>query len=242
MNTHLRVAGASALQLLKFRFRRADPDAKPTFFFHIPKCAGSTLWEVIWNIYGTRHVFLAKSRKQHARLAAMPMERRRSYSGIGGHGTLLFFREMLGDMERYHKIVTLRDPIERVISEYNYIRTRPQHPLHKVVAARDFEFYINKTAKPNRQVKLLTGSASDSEGAFEVVTRFFDDWSLSADVGRMAERLYEVTGTTPRPVAYKNKASSSFSRRDVPSATLRLLEEQNRHDLALLEVLRRTRA
>ena len=65
---------------------------------------------------------------------------------------------------------------------------------------------------------------------------------MSADVGQMAERLYQVTGTTPRPVAYKNKATSSFSRRDVPPATLLLLEEQNRHDLALIEALKRARA
>ncbi len=237
-----RVMGASVLQLLKFRLRRAESDAKPTFFFHIPKCAGSTLWEVIWDIYGTRNVFLAKSKKQHARLAAMPMERRRNYSAIGGHGRLQFFREMLGDMKVYHKIVTLRDPIDRVISEYNYISTRPQHPLHKVVTAQDFETYINKTAQPNRQVKLLAGANSDAKDAFEVVTRFFDDWSTSADVGEMAERLYQVTGTKPRPVAYKNKAKSSFSRRDVPAPMLRFLEEQNRNDLALLEALRRTRA
>ena len=241
MNIHLRVAGASMLQLLKFRFRRAEPNAKPTFFFHIPKCAGSTLWEVIWDIYGTRNVFLAKSKKQHARLAAMSMERRRGYSAIGGHGSLSFFRKMLGDMERYHKIVTLRDPIDRVISEYNYIRTWPEHPLHDKVAILDFDAYLDKAAPRNRQVKLLTGSSDDSEGAIEIVTRFFDDWSMSADVGAMAGRLYQVTGMSPRPIAHKNRATLSFSRRDVAPATLRLLEEQNRHDLVLLDALRRAR-
>ena len=172
------------LRLLKFGRGRAGPDAKPTFFFHIPKCAGSTLWEVIWDIYGPWDVYLAKSKKHHARLEAMPLEKRLSYSAIGGHGSLRFFRRMLGDMERYHKIVTLRDPIDRVISEYNYISTRPQHPMHKIVAAGDFEAFINETARPNRQVRLLTGSEEDSKGAFEVVTGFFDDWSLTADVGQ----------------------------------------------------------
>ena len=31
------------LPWLAFRFRRAGKDAKPTFFFHIPKCAGTTV-------------------------------------------------------------------------------------------------------------------------------------------------------------------------------------------------------
>jgi Sulfotransferase family len=238
LDAYPRRLGASMLQLLKFKRRRAAWDAKPTFYLHIPKCAGSTLWEVIWDIYGTRDVFLAKSRGQRARLSAMPMEKRLSYSAVGGHGGLKFFRDTLGDLSRYHKIVTLRDPIDRVISEYNYIRTRPQHRLHKMVAAGDFETYMKETAEPNHQVKLLTGSADESDRAFEIVTQFFDDWCLTAEIGQMAERLYEVTGTPPRPVAHKNIARSPFSRRDLAPATLRFLEDQNRHDLALLEALR----
>jgi len=229
------------LHLLKFRFRRAGRDAKPTFFLHIPKCAGSTLWEVIWDIYGTRNVYLAKSKEHHARLAAMPLEKRRGYSAIGGHGSLRFFRNMLGDMDRYHKITTLRDPIDRVISEYNYIHTRPQHRLNAVVAAQGFEGFIENTVQANRQVKLLTGQPDDVEGAVETVEKFFDDWCLSNDVALMTERLYEVTGTKARPLAHKNRATSAFSRRDLPPAMLRVVEEQNRYDLALIEALRSAR-
>jgi hypothetical protein len=177
-----------------------------------------------------------------ARLAEMPLEKCLRYSAVNGHGGLKFFRETLDDLSRYHKIVTLRDPIERVISEYNYIRTRPQHRLHRVVAAGEFEAYVEETAQPTHQVKLLTGSTDDSEGAFEIVTRFLDDWCMSADVGQMAERLYQVTGTTPQLVAHKNKAKLQFSRLDEPPATLRAIEEQNRHDLVLLEALKRARA
>lgn len=230
------------LHLLKFRFRRAGRDAKQTFFLHIPKCAGSTLWEVIWEIYGTRNVYLAKSKEHHARLAAMPLEKRRGYLAIGGHGSLQFFRSMLGDMDRYHKITTLRDPIDRVISEYNYIRTRPQHRLNAVVAAQGFEGFIENTVQANRQVKLLTGRADDVEGAVETVETFFDDWCLSNDVAQMTERLYEVTGTRARPAVHKNRARSAFSRHDLTPAMLRVLEEANRHDLALIETLKRVRA
>jgi len=232
---------AGLLQLLKFRFRRAGRDAKPTFFFHIPKCAGSTLWEVIWDIYGTRHVFVAKSKGRHARLAAMPLEERLAYSAIGGHGSLRFFREMLGDMDRYYKIVTLRDPIDRVISEYNYIRTRPQHRRNAAVRQQSFRDFIEHTAPPNRQVKLLA-DRPDLEAALEIVENFFDDWAMSDDVERLACNLYAMTGVQPRPIKYKNKATTPFSRRDLDEATLRLLEERNRLDLALIERLSRVRS
>ncbi len=226
------------VHILKFRFRRAAKEAKPTFFFHIPKCAGSTIWEVIWDIYGTRNVFQAKSRAQHAKLGAMPLEKRLAYSAIGGHGTLRFFRQMLGSMEGYHKIVTLRDPIDRVISEFNYIRTRPQHRLNALVADQSVEEFIEKTTQPNRQVKLLARRPDDLDGAVETVRRFFDDWSLSNNVDEIIRRLYEITGVSERPAKHKNRATSSLKRSDLAPATLRLLEDRNRFDLALIDKLK----
>lgn len=232
---------AGLLQLLKFRLRRAESDARPTFFFHIPKCAGSTLWEVIWDIYGTRHVFVAKSKERHAQLAAMPLEKRLAYSAIGGHGSLRFFRRMLGDMGGYYKIVTLRDPIDRVISEYNYISTRPQHPLNAAVREQSFRDFVERTAPSNRQVKLLA-DRPDVEAAIAIVERFFDDWAMSDDVERLARSLYAMTRVQPRPIKRKNRATTPFSRRDLDATTLRLLEERNRLDLALIERLNRTRS
>jgi len=51
-----------------------------------------------------------------------------------------------------------------MISEYNYIRALPQHHLHKIVAAEGFEGFIEKTAQPNRQVKLRTGRETQGPG------------------------------------------------------------------------------
>lgn len=225
------------LHLLKFRFGRAGNDVRPTFFLHIPKCAGSSLWEAIWDIYGTRHVFVAKSQAQHAKLTAMPPERRRSYLAIGGHGRLTFFRDMLGDMTCYHKIVTLRDPIDRSISEFNYISARPQHRLHAEVVRRGFEGFVSDVLGPNRQVRLLAGRNDDVAGAVEIVTRFFDDWSLSQNLDDLTERLYRMAEVTPRPAKHKNRTRSGLSRGDLEPATLRLLEERNKYDLELIERL-----
>lgn len=229
------------LHVLKFRLRRADKTARPTFFFHIPKCAGTSVWDSLLDVYGTRHVFLVNSKRKRKKLAAMHPDARRSYGAIGGHGPLSFFRDLLGDMERHYKIVTLRDPVERAISEYNYICARPKHPLYSRLAGMSFEDYARDERGSNRQVLLLTGRRDDVKTAIYLVQNFFDDWAFIDGVDALIDRIYRVTGTKPRPTQHKNESGQGLKRTDIDPATLRLLEEQNQYDTALVEALKRMR-
>jgi len=225
------------LPWLAFRFRRAGKDAPPTFFFHIPKCAGSSVWASLYDIYGTRHIYHANSRRRRARFADMPRASRLAYAAVGGHAPLEFFREHLGEMGRYHKIVTLRDPVDRAISEYNYIRAQASHPRNKELLSQSLRTFA-ESLRPDRQVTLLTGRGDDVEGAVDIVTRFFDDWEFSDGVGDLVQRLYRVAGVEPRPAMHKNKGASGPRRADLDATTLRLLQERNRNDLALIAALK----
>lgn len=229
------------LQALKFPFRRAPKDAPPTFFFHIPKCAGTSVWETLFHIYGAPNVFIVNSKREREKLAAKPLEARLRYGAVGGHGPLSSFRELLGEMPSHHKIVTLRDPIDRALSEYNYVRGQAAHPRNADLAQQDLATFATETLVSNRQVKLLTGRDDDVGGAVETVTRFFDDWALSSGVGALTERLYETVGLEPRHAQHKNKGGSGLTRNDLDSEARHLLEEQNRHDLALIEALKSLR-
>lgn len=167
---------------------------------------------------------------------------RLSYSAVGGHARLRFFRKRLGDTSAYHKIVTLRDPVDRAISQYNYIRSQASHTRYKEIAPLSLdEFASSESLRPNRQVTLLTGDSDDVEGAFDIVTGFFDDWAFSDDVGPLVQRLYDVTGTEPRGAEHKNRSASGPRRADLSPSTLRLMEERNRSDLALIAALRNLR-
>lgn len=233
---------AMRLQALKFPFRRAPKAAQPTFFFHIPKCAGTSVWQTLFDIYGALNVFIVNSKGQRQKLAEMPSETRLAYGAIGGHGPLRAFRDALGDLTPYRKIVTLRDPIERAISEYNYVRAQSSHPRNPEVAHQSLATFVAEGLAPNRQIQLLTGTNDDVDGAVAIVTRFFDDWSLSTDVGELIGRLYAATGVAPRSVEYKNRGTSGFSRADLDAETLRLLKERSRYDLAFIELLKRRRS
>ena len=229
------------LRWLTFRRRRAGRDAKRTFFFHIPKYAGTSVWTSLYDIYGTRYVYIVNTDGRKRKFATMAPSARLNFSAVGGHAPLWFFREHLGGAADYHKIVTLRDPIDRAISQYNFIRAQASHPLNKDVSALSLDEFAAQIYRPNRQVTLLTGNGDDVEGAFDAVTRFFDDWAFSDGVGALVQRLYEITGTAPRSAEHKNKGSSGPRRADLTSSTLRILEDRNRNDLALIEALRNLR-
>lgn len=202
------------LPWLAFRFRRAGKDAKPTFFFHIAKCAGTSVWASLYDIYGTRHVYLANNRRRREKFAILLPAARNACSAVGGHGPLSYFRELLGDMVPYHKIVTLRDPIDRAISEYNFNRAQRSHSRYIEVSTQTLHEFVVKSLYPDRQVMLLTGRGDDVDGAFNLVTRFFDDWSFSDGVDGLVQRLYAKVGVAPRSAIHKNKGCSG-PRRDV---------------------------
>ncbi len=228
------------LRWLKFRPRRAGKDAKRTFFFHIPKCAGTSIWASLYDIYGTRYVYVVNTPRRKRRFARMRPPARRFYSAVGGHAALKFFRKRLGAASDYHKIVTLRDPIDRAISQYNYIQGQKTHPRYAEVSPLSLdEFATSESLRPNRQVTLLTGSSDDVEGAIDIVTRFFDDWALSEEIDELVQRLYEVADLAPRAAEHKNRGTPGPRRADLSTSTLRTIAHRNRYDLALIDALRK---
>jgi len=104
---------------------------KKIFFFHIPKCAGTSIWYYIRKIHGKRSVLQLRVKDDVVAFQeTTPMQLRR-YSAIGGHHWLSTYRDKLGDLDEYFKITTLRDPIDRLISSYNYILTSRRHHQYK---------------------------------------------------------------------------------------------------------------
>ena len=153
-----------------------------------------------------------------------------------------FYRELLGDMSPYHKVVILRDPIDRLVSEYNYVRRIRGDPEYRHRSELDFDEYAAKFVRPNLQVYLLTGSGDHLDKAVNLVEEFFDDWCLTSEVDGAIGRLYQLAERAPRPAKRKNRTGIGFRRDDIKSDTLKLLEEQHQNDLQLIALLERHRS
>jgi hypothetical protein len=91
-----------------------------TCFFHVPKAAGVTVLELLRTHFGQANVFHAAD----PRLLTRPITQLfREYSIVAGH----FFARYLSDavLAKTFVFTFLRDPLERILSQYSYYRSLP---------------------------------------------------------------------------------------------------------------------
>lgn len=133
-------------------------------FVHIPKCAGRTLAAILERSVPAERRYevdpdaIAASR---AELAALPASRRANIDLLYGHLSY-GWHELLPRPAAYLTLV--RDPVERVVSHYNYVRFRPgtPHYLRAEVQRRrmGLKEYVESGVcheVNNGQVRLLAG-------------------------------------------------------------------------------------
>jgi hypothetical protein len=133
-------------------------------FLHVPKTAGSSLRTVLSREYGARKVFYydlpAGDRRGFDAIGAEMRERLRGRTAglVTGH-QFLGIHQALRVPCTYFTL--LRDPIERVLSEYFYAFTYPHHRLREEITSgrlSPMEFLAGpRHAQPTAQASQLAG-------------------------------------------------------------------------------------
>ena len=220
-------------------------DSPTLLYLHLPKCGGTTLNRLIeWEypplrIYSVDPSFFRWSyyrllRKSPARLGRLRM--------IKGHMPFGVHRLI----ERPCTYITvLRDPVERVISEYYFALHHRLHPQHARMQRLSLEEYAATTPHHNLQCKLLAGApgprdflAGDcTEETLEVAkANLANHFSLAGLTERFDETLAllkVIFGWKLRHYASFNVGRKRESRPVIPDSTRRLIAERNRFDAAL---------
>lgn len=131
-------------------------------FLHLPKTAGSTLLHVLERQYGSDAVLgLYESRfgEETATLTSEQIGRTRVIAGHFYFGV----HEYLPGKCSY--LTFLRDPVERVVSHYHFVRRQPEHYLHEAASAMSMTEYVQfcgKAEPNNDQTRLLAGAGMAS--------------------------------------------------------------------------------
>jgi len=130
-------------------------------FLHIPKTAGTTLNEILQQQFEPEQIYFLgptaqKTIREYQELEAEEKEPVRLVSGHTPYG----FHEYVAGSSTYFTF--LRDPVDRVVSFYHFVRKNEQHYLNSAVVNEfdGIKSFINSgitTMVDNGQTRLISG-------------------------------------------------------------------------------------
>lgn len=130
-------------------------------FLHVPKAAGTTLHPILERHFAkdVRHSIYDDVEERMARFRALPLTERSKIRLMKGHFRYGLHDSLIG---KTTYITLLRDPVERVVSHYFYVKRTPRHYLYDQVVSRKMSLadYVGSGITgelDSGQVRLLSG-------------------------------------------------------------------------------------
>ncbi len=231
--------------------RRANLRRSPTLIFlHIPKCAGTSFRSLVEAEYRSRELLYSYNgeldfSQPNEEFLREFRRRRDDIRIVFGH--LSFgVHEILGIAPHYATIV--RDPIDRVISQYRHIMRDPSSPWHsvakRVTSIQEFVAGRFTEMTNNHMVRILAGPpvASGFVGADpEMLDRAKSNIMRHFVIVGLRETMPGVVNEFSRRFSWRNFATPSHnvappsSPIELDEGTGRLIVDHNRLDIALYE-------
>ena len=222
----------------------SNGSADAIIFLHLPKTAGTTLnrlieWEYsLGEMYSVDPVLFEWS---FARLRRLSKRRLRKTRMFKGH-MLFGLHEVLPQPATY--ITVLRDPVERVLSAFYFMRSYKLHPLYWKFRNEKWtvDEFVQRSSRDNVQCKVIANAHYHSPCTQEVLDRAIDHLNNYFSVVGLSERFEESLALMKLRFGWQLNSYSSFNvtrarpkKGDLPQATLDLIAEKNRFDVALYQ-------
>ena len=162
-------------------------------FLHIPKAAGSTLnrlieWEYpLSEMYSIDPAFYRWSWRHLHRLSEKRLKRIRMFKGHMWFG----LHTILPQPATY--ITVLRDPVERVLSSFYFMRTYKFQPLYWKFKFENWSLddFVSRSPRHNLQCKILAGAEYSEPCTAEICQRAKNNLLHYFSVIGLAERFEE---------------------------------------------------
>ena len=211
-------------------------------FLHVPKTAGTTLNRLIEWEYRLSEMYSVDPVLFHwsaAHLRKLPRRRLQRTRMFKGH-MLFGLHEILPQPATY--ITVLRDPVERVLSAFYYMRTYKLHPLYWKFRRENWtlEQFVERTTRHNVQCKIMAGAEYNSPCTNEILEKAKSHLQQHFSVVGLSERFEESLALLKLRFGWQLKSYSTFNvtrsrpkKGDLSQATLDAITTRNSFDLIL---------
>lgn len=214
-------------------------------FLHLPKTAGTTLASVLEHEYGADAIVNCYDMTFVDDLASIEPDVLERARVIQGH----FYFGVHSVLSRPASYITmLRDPVDRVVSHYHFVRSQPDHYLYAEANALSLvDFVISRAGdEPNNdQTRLLAGARTNTPDASTLLDiakqhllDHFKVVGLTEEFDRSMILMKRVLGwKTPHYVS-QNVGHYSTAREMLSADVLRQINDFNALDRELYEFAR----
>ncbi|HEY4281457.1 MAG TPA: sulfotransferase family 2 domain-containing protein [Chthoniobacterales bacterium] len=224
--------------------RPAHGSEEAVIFLHLPKTAGTTLnrlieWEYpLSRMYSIDPVLFTWSA---ARLRRLSPNRLKKICMFKGH-MLFGLHEVLPQPATY--ITVLRDPVDRVLSAFYFMRSYKLHPLYWKMQRENWSLddFVRRSQRDSVQSKIIAGSDYNAPCTREVVEKAKHNLRHHFSVVGLSERFEESLALMKLRFGWRLNSYSSFNvtrarpkKRDLPGSTLDLIHQKNAFDIELYE-------
>lgn len=211
-------------------------------FLHLPKTAGTTLnrlieWEYpISEIYSIDPVFDEWSAAHLRKRSPDRLQKIRIFKGHMRFG----LHEILPQPATY--ITVLRDPVDRMLSAYYFMRNYKLHPLYWKFRRENWtlEDFVRRSPRKDVQCKILAGAEYREPCTADICERAKENLLRYFSVVGLSERFEESLALMKLRFGWKLQRYSSFNvtrarprKADIPQSTLDFIEETNSFDVSL---------
>jgi len=216
------------------------------FFLHLPKAGGTTLYHIINRNHLSNSIFhieatdLEKSLKAYSELSKKEKDDLKCIKGHFPFG----IHQKLGKAPKYFTM--LRNPVERIISHYYYVRNNRNHYLYEQVKEGNISLYDYVASDishelENGQTKLIAGDESVKcdqelyEEAKFILNKYFIAVGI-LEYFNLSLILYKKKLGWKR-INYKkrNVTRSKPSLEEIDEKTINIIEEKNKFDIYLYD-------